>query len=208
MRCYFNLVSSHHTITDDEGLEVVELNEARTFAREAVAEMVQDGVAEIAHWRGWEMEARDASGTVLFTMGFDAPLTVDARKAEAQVVAEALPKEDGTYAYDRVIALENFGCLRRLEDVYAAVSMGSGACCGGRILVDLCGFEGPTDGQRPAARSARHPGDCLVHSAVRGRGLLGHGAVRTGQGAVPAPVPAPGTRHPQPRHVLAGVPVA
>src|SRR3954447_13509706 len=32
--------------------------------------------------------------------------------------------------------------------------------------------------------------------------------VRSGQGAVPAPVPAPGTRHPQPRHVLAGVPTA
>ena len=101
MHCYFNLVSSHHTITDEEGLEVADVEEARTFAREAVAEMVQDGVAEIAHWRGWEMEARDASGAVLFTVGFDAPLTVDARKAEAQVVAEALPKEDGTYAYDK-----------------------------------------------------------------------------------------------------------
>src|SRR5215218_8764828 len=75
MRCYFNLVSSHRTITDDEGLEVADVEEARTFAREAVAEMVQDGVAEIAHWRGWEMEARDASGTVLFTIGFDAAPT-------------------------------------------------------------------------------------------------------------------------------------
>ncbi len=101
MRCYFNLVSSHHTVTDDEGLEVADVEEARTFAREAVAEMVQEGVAEIAHWRGWEMEARDASGTVLFTMGFDAPLPVKARKAEAQAAAEALPKEDGTYAYDK-----------------------------------------------------------------------------------------------------------
>ena len=53
MRCYFNLVSSHHTIIDNEGLEVADVEEARTFAREAVAEMVQDGVAEIAHWRGW-----------------------------------------------------------------------------------------------------------------------------------------------------------
>jgi hypothetical protein len=100
MRCYFNLVSSHHTITDDEGLEVANLDEARMFAREAVAEMVQDGVAEIAHWRGWQMEARDTSGTVLFTVGFEAPLTVEARKAEAQVVAEAPTNEDGTYAYD------------------------------------------------------------------------------------------------------------
>ena len=72
MHCYFNLVSSHHTITDEEGLEVADVAEARTFAREAVAEMTQDGVAEIARWRGWALEARDAVGTVLFTMGFDA----------------------------------------------------------------------------------------------------------------------------------------
>ena len=101
MRCYFNLVSSHHTITDEEGLEVANLDEACTFAHEAVAEMVQDGVGEIAHWRGWEMEARDAAGTVLFTMGFDAPLTAEARKAEAQAAAEAPTSEDGTYAYDK-----------------------------------------------------------------------------------------------------------
>ena len=49
MRCYFNLVSSHHTITDEEGLEVANLNETRTFVCEAVVEMVQDGLAEIAH---------------------------------------------------------------------------------------------------------------------------------------------------------------
>ncbi len=94
MRCYFNLVSSHHTIIDNEGLEVANLDEARTFAREAVAEMVQNGLAEIAHWRGWQMEARDASGTVLFTMGFDALIP-----AEAQAAAEASTTE--TYAYNK-----------------------------------------------------------------------------------------------------------
>ncbi len=94
MRCYFNLVSSHHTITDEEGLEVADVAEARTFARAAVAEMVQDGIAEIAHWRGWQMEARDASGTVLFTMGFDALIP-----AEAQAAAEASTTE--TYAYNK-----------------------------------------------------------------------------------------------------------
>ena len=83
MHCYFNLVRSHQTIPDDEGLEVANLDEARTFAREAVTGMAQDGIAEIARWRGWEMEARDASGTVLFTVGFDAPLTAEARTVEA-----------------------------------------------------------------------------------------------------------------------------
>jgi len=95
MRCYFNLVSSHHATTDEEGLEVADVDEARTFAREAVTEMVQDGVAEeIARWRGWALEARDVSGTVLFTMGFDALIP-----AEAQTSAEASTKE--TYAYDK-----------------------------------------------------------------------------------------------------------
>ena len=46
MRCYFNLVSSHHTITDEEGLEVADVDEARSFAHQAAAEMVQDGVAK------------------------------------------------------------------------------------------------------------------------------------------------------------------
>src|SRR4051795_8869555 len=101
MRCYFNLVRSHHTITDAEGLEVADVDEARSFAREAVAEMAQDGVAEIAHWRGWKLEARDASGTVLFTIGFDALLSAEVRGAEAQTAAEAMTDEDSTYAYDK-----------------------------------------------------------------------------------------------------------
>ena len=101
MRCYFNLVSSHHTVTDEEGLEVANLDEARTFAHEAVAEMVQDGVAEIAHWRGWEIETRDASGAVLFTIGFDALLPPEARGAEVQAPVAVSSEEDGTYAYGK-----------------------------------------------------------------------------------------------------------
>jgi hypothetical protein len=54
--------------------------------------MAQDGVAEIAHWRGWQMEARDASGTVLFTVGFEASLVEDQ-------ATEASANE--TYPYDK-----------------------------------------------------------------------------------------------------------
>ena len=101
MHCYFNLVSPHQTIIDEEGIAVADAEEARTFAREAVAEMVHDGIAEIAHWRGWQMEACDASGAVLFTIEIEAEFTVEARKAEAQAVAGAFTNEDGTYAYDK-----------------------------------------------------------------------------------------------------------
>jgi hypothetical protein len=41
------------------------------------------------------------SGTVLFTVGFDAAPMAEARKAEAQAAAEASTKEDGIYAYDK-----------------------------------------------------------------------------------------------------------
>jgi hypothetical protein len=99
MHCYFNLVSSHKTILDEEGIEVADIDEARSFAREAVAEMARDGVAEIAHWRGWEIETRDASGAVLFTIGFDALLPPEARGAEVQAVLGV--EEDSTYAYGK-----------------------------------------------------------------------------------------------------------
>ena len=79
MRCYFKLVGSDQTITDEEGLEVADADEARTLAHEAITEMLQERAAEIARWRGWVLEARDASGTALFTMDFDALLPAEAR---------------------------------------------------------------------------------------------------------------------------------
>ena|SRR5690349_17322248 len=100
MYCYFNLVSPHRTIRDHDGIEVADADEALAFARAAAAEMAQDGVAEIAHWRGWEIEARDASGTVLFTVGFDALLSAAAQRAEVQA-AEVSSNEGSTYAYDQ-----------------------------------------------------------------------------------------------------------
>jgi hypothetical protein len=94
MRCYFSLVSSDQIITDEEGLEVADVEEAQALARETITERVQEGAAEeIARWRGWALEARDASGTVLFTMGFDALVPEEVQAAEAS------PTE--TYAYDK-----------------------------------------------------------------------------------------------------------
>ena len=68
MRCYFNLVG---TIVDSEGVEVADLNEARGLALEAVTEMLQVNGGEITDWRGWRLEAVDASGEILFTIRLD-----------------------------------------------------------------------------------------------------------------------------------------
>ena len=42
MRCYFKLVGSDQIITDEEGLEVADVEEARTLADEAITEMLQE----------------------------------------------------------------------------------------------------------------------------------------------------------------------
>ena len=75
MKCYFNLAYGHQTIVDDEGVEVEDLDQARTLALEAAAEMIQAGEAQIEDWRGWQLEAADASGAVLFTISPDALLS-------------------------------------------------------------------------------------------------------------------------------------
>ena len=75
MWCYFNLVSAHQTIADDQGVEVADLDEARMLAREAAAEMIQEGEAQIEDWRGWRLEATDPSRAVLFTISLDALLS-------------------------------------------------------------------------------------------------------------------------------------
>jgi hypothetical protein len=61
--------------------------------------MVQDGIAEIARWRGWEIEARDASGAILFTVGFDALLPAGTGEDEVQAVVEVSSNEDSIYHY-------------------------------------------------------------------------------------------------------------
>ena len=68
MRCYFNLVHTHHTIVDDEGVEVDDLGEVRTLTRKVAAEMIQTGEADIAGWCGWRLDVVDGPGTILFTL--------------------------------------------------------------------------------------------------------------------------------------------
>ena len=75
MRYYFNLTNGYQTIVDDHGVEVADVDQARSLAREAAAEMIQAGEAQIEDWRGWRLEAADASGAVLFTISLDGVLS-------------------------------------------------------------------------------------------------------------------------------------
>jgi hypothetical protein len=71
LRCYFNLVNSHESILDQEGVEVPDLDQAHGVARAAALEMIQAGEAEAGEWSGWRMVVADDSGSMLFTIDLD-----------------------------------------------------------------------------------------------------------------------------------------
>ena len=75
MRCYLHLADAHQTLPDRHGMEVRDLDQVRALVHEVATEMIQQGEAEARDWRGWRIEAADASGAVLLTIRLDARLS-------------------------------------------------------------------------------------------------------------------------------------
>ena len=75
MRVFFNLRDKTDSIPDANGIDVVDLAEARREAERAVAEFIgQEPVLEGGlkeGLKGWRLEAVDASGRVLFAISLD-----------------------------------------------------------------------------------------------------------------------------------------
>ena len=69
MRFYFNLKDTEQSLPDKVGVEVTNFDEARRFAIETVAEVIQED--QETDWRGWHLEGTDSSGRVLFTISLD-----------------------------------------------------------------------------------------------------------------------------------------
>jgi hypothetical protein len=67
MRVYFNLVDCAGTIPDQQGVEVLNLQQAYT----EVAEMLQQDAELKANVGGWRLDAVNASGAVLFSIDLD-----------------------------------------------------------------------------------------------------------------------------------------
>src|SRR4051794_25216782 len=51
-----------------KGPRWLDVDEAHTLARDAIQEAIQEGALTIADYPGWRLEARDASGAILFTI--------------------------------------------------------------------------------------------------------------------------------------------
>lgn len=68
MRCYFNLVNGTEEIIDDDGIEVSGIDQARTQAMKAIAELRQEDNTVASEWRNWRLEVSDDEGEVLFSI--------------------------------------------------------------------------------------------------------------------------------------------
>jgi hypothetical protein len=73
MRCYFNLTNGIEIMRDDEGIEVICLNEALNHARRAVEELREEDPLSSCGWHGWRLEMVDGSGRVLRSLPLDEP---------------------------------------------------------------------------------------------------------------------------------------
>lgn len=68
MRCFFHLVSNHDEIVDNAGIEVQDLESAKTQALLAIEELRAEIGTEADDWFGWRLEIVCPLGTLLHSM--------------------------------------------------------------------------------------------------------------------------------------------
>jgi predicted alpha-1,6-mannanase (GH76 family) len=68
MRCYFHLVNGEDAILDDTGVEVADLETARTEALRAIQELRQELDGFTDEWMGWQLDVVCPQGTVLLSV--------------------------------------------------------------------------------------------------------------------------------------------
>jgi len=71
MRVHFNLVNGAQCITDAAGIDVADLEEARSQAKNAIVESISEEVFSPYELATWRLEAVDSSGAVLFSFNLD-----------------------------------------------------------------------------------------------------------------------------------------
>jgi hypothetical protein len=80
-RLYFNLVSAHDALPDREGVEVVDVRQAKEAAVTLVDELRQEDASTAQEWSGWTLNVTDSVGSVLFSIPLTEESTERARKS-------------------------------------------------------------------------------------------------------------------------------
>ncbi len=73
MRCFFHLVNGREAILDEAGIEVADLETAKTEASRAIRELRQEGGAP-DEWSGWRLDIVCPEGSLLYSIGLDVTL--------------------------------------------------------------------------------------------------------------------------------------
>lgn len=68
MRCYFHLVNGNERIVDQDGIEVRDIEQARSQAWKAIEELRAEDDASASEWKDWRLEVADGSGKVYFSI--------------------------------------------------------------------------------------------------------------------------------------------
>lgn len=68
MRCYFNLVDGYERILDQDGIEVLDLDQARSQAVNAIEELLEEDGGMAGDWQKWSLEVTNEYGQILFSI--------------------------------------------------------------------------------------------------------------------------------------------
>ena len=74
MRCFFHLVNGREAILDEAGIEVADLETAKTQAVKAIRELRQEGSGTFDEWSGWRLDIVCPEGSLLYSIGLDVML--------------------------------------------------------------------------------------------------------------------------------------
>jgi hypothetical protein len=75
-RLYFDLVNTHESLPDREGIEIVDVSLAKAAIVEMVDELRQEDASTAQEWSGWTLNVSDDAGRVLFSIDLDSRVQV------------------------------------------------------------------------------------------------------------------------------------
>jgi hypothetical protein len=70
-RLYFDLVNTHESMPDREGIEVDDVRQAKADILAMVEELRQENASTAQDWSGWTLRVCDGAGHVLFSVNLD-----------------------------------------------------------------------------------------------------------------------------------------
>ena len=73
-RLYFDLVNTHDSMPDREGVEIVDIRLAKAAIVEMVDELRQEDASMVQEWSGWTLNVSDDAGRVVFSLDLDSAI--------------------------------------------------------------------------------------------------------------------------------------